>query len=350
MMTNVLFVLTLGAFLMVFLTWGFMTLPQERWQIMATLPRKKDRWGQWVGVNITYYGVLTASAGTLAILTFLMLMASINVPRGPSLLAVALVLACCFAGAKLVARAVEGKPHTSSVAAAAFVGMLIAPLVVWLMNTHAGAEVSRPPIVPTIAAMAIAYILGEGLGRLACISFGCCYGKPISEVGQPARQLFERFHFAFYGETKKIAYASDLEGIKVVPIQALTSLLYVVAGLVGMFLFLQSHFRAAFVLAMVLSHAWRIYSETLRADERGGGAMSVYQIMAAIGLVYVVAVGMLLPEGAPVKADLAAGLAALWDPAVIIAVQVLWAIMFLYTGWSMVTGSVLSFHVHRDRV
>jgi hypothetical protein len=78
--------------------------------------------------------------------------------------------------------------------------------------------------------------------------------------------------------------------------------------------------------------------------------MSVYQLMAVIGLVYALAVGLLLPEGPPVQADLAAGLAALWDPAVIIAVQVLWAAMFLYTGWSMVTGSVLSFHVHRDRV
>jgi hypothetical protein len=51
-----------------------------------------------------------------------------------------------------------------------------------------------------------------------------------------------------------------------------------------------------------------------------------------------------------VRADLATGLAALWDPGVIIVLQALWASMFLYTGWSMVTGSVLSFHVHRDRI
>jgi hypothetical protein len=50
------------------------------------------------------------------------------------------------------------------------------------------------------------------------------------------------------------------------------------------------------------------------------------------------------------RADLAAGIGALWDPAVIILLQVLWAVMFLSTGWSMVTGSVLSFHVHRDRI
>lgn len=350
MMVNGLFVSMLGAFLLLLLTWGFRTLPQEQWQIMATVPRKKDRWGQWVGVNITYYGLLTASAGTLAILTFVMLMAAVGVPCHASLTVAGVVLACCLPAAKLVARVVERKQHTSSVAGAAFIGIVISPLVVWLVNASQRAGAARSPLVPSIAAMAIAYVLGEGFGRLACISFGCCYGKPITEVGWPVRRLFEKFHFAFRGETKKIAYAADLENIKVVPIQALTSLLYVAAALTGMLLFLQSHFRTAFVLTMVLSHGWRIYSETLRADERGGGRISVYQVMAMIALLYAVTAAVCLPEGRTPLADLAAGLSALWDPAVIIVLQAFWAVMFLYTGWSMVTGSVLSFHVHRDRI
>ncbi len=47
---------------------------------------------------------------------------------------------------------------------------------------------------------------------------------------------------------------------------------------------------------------------------------------------------------------LIAGLAALWDPYVFIALHVIWGVLFFYTGWSMVTGSVLSFHVYRDRI
>ena len=268
-MANGLFVLTLGASLALLLAWAFRTLPQERWQILATIPIRKDRFGHWVGVNFTYYGVLTASASIAATMLFLLLMASVHVPLRVALAAVGLVLACCLPAAKLVARAVEGKQHTFSVAGAAFIGVLIAPLVVLLLTRLGGADGVVLPIGPTIAAMTIAYVFGEGLGRLACISFGCCYGKPVTEAGRLARRWFDRFHFAFWGETKKIAYASGLEGIKVVPIQAMTSALYVLIGLVGVSLFLASWFRAAFVLLIVLSQVWRIYSETMRADYRG---------------------------------------------------------------------------------
>jgi hypothetical protein len=317
---------------------------------MATVPRRKDRSGTWVGTNLTYYGLITASASILAVVVFLLLMTSIAVPLNTALTAVAVVLVCCLPAAKLVARAVEGKQHTFSIAGAAFIGVLIAPLVVALLNVRVGASGPRSPISPAVAAMAIAYVFGEGLGRLACISFGCCYGKPIAEMSALARRWFEQFHFAFHGETKKIAYASNLEGIKVVPIQAMTSALYVAVGLAAMLLFVASCFRTAFVVAVVISQVWRVYSETLRADYRGGGEVSTYQVMAAIGVLYAVGVAAALPECAEVRPDLTLGLAALWNPFVIIALQVLWAFLFLYTGWSMVTGSVLSFHVHRDRI
>jgi hypothetical protein len=348
-MENVSFVLALGTCAALLLTWAFRTLPEERWQIMATVPRRKDRSGAWVGTNLTYYGLITASASILAVVIFLLLMTSISVPLSAALTTVAVVLVCCLPAAKLVARAVEGKQHTFSVAGAAFIGVLIAPLVVAGLNAGVGVNGPRSPIGPTVAAMAIAYVFGEGLGRLACISFGCCYGKPITDIGPVARRWFEKFHFAFYGATKKIAYASNLEGIKVVPIQAMTSALYVAVGLVAMLLFLESCFRTAFVAAVVCSQAWRIYSETLRADYRGDGKISAYQVMAALGILYAVGIAFAV-QGAATKADLATGLAALWDPVVIIVLQLLWAFMFLYTGWSMVTGSVLSFHVHRDRI
>ena len=347
MMSNALFVLTLGAFLMVVLTWGFMTLPQERWQIMATLPRKKDRWGQWVGVNLTYYGVLTASAGTLAILAFLMLMASINVPRGASLLAVALVLACCLPAAKLVARAVEGKPHTSSVAAAAFAGMLIVPLVVWLMNTLAGAEVSRLPIAPTIAAIAIAYILGEGLGRLACISFGCCYGKPLKECSPFLQRLFARSAFIFLGATKKAVYEGQLAGEPLIPIQAITSILYCLTATVASFLFLRGHFLAALNLSITVSQLWRIFSETLRADFRGFTRISAYQKMGGVAVMYILIIALFIP--APLAVPVVGlGLGLLWHPGLLISLQLSWLLFFVIFGRSTVTRSTLSFQLVQE--
>src|SRR5262245_53675560 len=107
MITNGLFVLAVGAFLMALLAWGFQKLPQEGWQIIATVPRKKSRGEQWVGVNVTYYGLLTASAGTLGILTFLMLLGSVGVPCRASLMVVAVVILCCLPAARLIARLVE---------------------------------------------------------------------------------------------------------------------------------------------------------------------------------------------------------------------------------------------------
>ena len=149
-----------------------------------------------------------------------------------------IVRSACLPATRLIARVVERKQHTSSVTGAVFTGMLVAPLVVTAINRCGDAY--RIPMAPAMAALTIAYLLGEGIGRLACVSFGCCYGKPLSDVGPAARRLFDKFHFAFHGATKKIAYASGLEGIKVVPIQALTSVLYVATGLAGMLLFLGS--------------------------------------------------------------------------------------------------------------
>ena len=82
-MNNVVFVLAVGTGLATLLRWGFRVLPQEGWQILATLPVRKDHSGRWVGVNLTYYGLLTASGGLLAILAFLLLMGSIGRPARP---------------------------------------------------------------------------------------------------------------------------------------------------------------------------------------------------------------------------------------------------------------------------
>ena len=346
---NALFVLTLGTCLTLLLRWGFKTLPQEQWQIMATVPRRKQGWGLWVGANLTYYGLITACAGVLAMIIFLLLMASASVPVRSSLPILGVVFLLCLPATRLVARVVEGKQHTSSIAGAVFVGLLVAPLVVAAIDA-CGVDGTTAPMAPTLAAMTVAYVIGEGLGRLACISFGCCYGKPITDVGPLARRLFQRFHFAFYGETKKIAYASGMEGIKVVPIQALTAALYLAVGLAGMLLFLESFYRGTYALTILVSQGWRVYSETLRADHRGGGRMTMYQKMSLFGIGYAVVVLSVLPAAADRTPDLALGLAALWDPVVIVFLQAIWAVMFVVTGCSMVTGSVLTFHVHRDRI
>jgi hypothetical protein len=200
------------------------------------------------------------------------------------------------------------------------------------------------------AAIAIAYAFGEGLGRLACISFGCCYGKPLSGSTGWLRRIFRGRCFVFFGATKKIAYAGGMEGTQVIPIQAVTAVLYSACGLLATWLFLESHHCAAFLIATITTQVWRSLSETMRADYRGEGRISAYQIMGMIGAAYAVGVASILNENALGAPDLSAGLATLWHPAMILFLQGIWLVIFLHTGRSTVTGATLTFHVHEDRI
>jgi hypothetical protein len=206
------------------------------------------------------------------------------------------------------------------------------------------------PIISAYAAIAIAYAFGEGLGRMACISFGCCYGKPLSNSSDLLKRIFTGRGFTFFGSTKKIAYAGGLEGVEVIPIQAVTAILYTACGLIAAGMFLLSHHTGAFLLATITTQGWRSISETLRADYRGEGNISAYQIMGIVGVAYAIAAAFILAHQPIGLTDLSVGLKSLWSPEMILFMQGIWTAIFLYTGRSTVTGATLSFHVHHDRI
>lgn len=350
-MNHLLFVLLLGCGCYAVLAWGVRTLPRENWQILAALPRRREAGENWQGLNLTWYGLLTANAYLAATAILFLLLGALAVPL-PAVLAVAVLMTgLCLPAARLVAWLVEGKAHTFTVGGAVFVGTLAAPWLIGLCNLLPwGRPAPVLPVLPTLAAIAVAYAFGEGLGRLACLSFGCCYGKPLDACHPRLRQLFARRPLVFTGATKKIAYASGLDGTPVVPVQVLTAFLYVTCGLVALWLFLEGHFAAAFALGTVVTQGWRIGSELLRADYRGEGKVSAYQWMGLAAIPYALTIAWFLAAGAAVRPQLAAGLAVFWHPGVLLALQGLWLLIFIYTGRSTVTGATLSFHVHRDRV
>lgn len=351
MLNDLTMLAVFGLGIVAYLWWGFKRLPAERWQILATLPDVKGSDGLWSGINLTWYGLLTANAYLVAVLVLLVLLGSLGIsPLGIALLT-ALLLACCVPASRLVARLVEKKSHTFTVGGAVFVGMLITPFAVLFLNRTAGAMFSfHLPVMAAYAAIAIAYAFGEGLGRLACISFGCCYGKPLSTTPDWMKRLFNGRGFRFYGSTKKAAYADNLEGTELLPIQALTSVLYVISGLLGIGLFLAGHHLTAFLLTAGVTQGWRALSENWRADHRGAGNISAYQIMGLVGLAYAVAAALLLGNESVAAPIFRNGLLQLWTPAVVIFLQSIWLVIFCYTGRSTVTGATLSFHVHHDRV
>lgn len=346
-MLTELFVLGLGVVFMAYLTWGFRRLPREEWQILATLPMRRDAGGQWHGLNLTYYGLLSSIAQLVSVIVIFLLFGAVGVSRLETVLMVVAVMGVCVPASKIVALLVEKKSAVLTVGGAAFVGILLAPWVTHLGNTLFGAHI---PVVPALAAMSVAYAFGEGLGRLACISFGCCYGKSLAQSHPFVQWLFRRWHFVFHGSTKKIAYASNLAGEKVVPIQAVTALLYTGAGLAGMLLYLHSAYSPALLLTLGVTQLWRAFSETLRADWRGEGRVSVYQILALVSLIYGALVLWLLPRAVLPVASLGAGLDELWHPGMVLFLLGLWLATFLYYGRSLVIGSRLSLYVCHDRI
>jgi hypothetical protein len=328
----------------------FRELPRERWQFVASLPLAKNSDGSWRGLNLTFYGLFTGLAGGLGVATFIVLTGASGVPLAIALGLTAGVLAICLPAAKIIASVVEKNRHGFTVGGASFIGILLAPLLLWGADAIARAYWQTAlPIMPLLAAMAIAYVLGEGVGRLACISFGCCYGKPVHLTPRWAKRCFGRLHHVFLGKTKKIAFAGDMEAVRVVPIQAVTCVLHTALALLCASLFFHGLFAAAFALALVGSQLWRVYSEFLRADYRGGSRrFSTYQSMALLAAGYGVLISLLLPTATAAAPSLVTGLQALWQPGVILSLQLITIGMFFFSGTSTITTGELRFGLAPD--
>lgn len=349
-MSKELFLIALATLFAVLFAWAFRTLPREHWQIIAAVPQRKNESGEWQGLNLTFYGFFQATSNTLGVTILFVLLGTVGVRPTAVLSLILVVLLLCWPAAKIIARVVEKKAHTFTIGGALFVGVLATPWLIVLLNASLLSG-NRIPVLPALAATAIAYAYGEGVGRLACISFGCCYGKRVTELSPRLRRCFDSLSFTFVGETKKAAYAGGLGGVRLVPVQAITSVVFILIALVGTGLFLNQHFTAALLTAMTTTQMWRFLSEKLRADERGKAqTISAYQVMALLMVAYTAAVAYGFSGATLPAADIGAGLYALWNPFVMLFCQGVWLTVFWITGRSSVTGSTLSFFVRHDRI
>ena len=252
-MADFTFILSLAGLLIILVCWSFKHLPQEQWQILGAIPLNKRSDGTWQGINFTYYGLLTANACVLAIILLFILLASAGIQTSIIFLVTMMVFSICIPSSRLIAMWVEHKPFTASVGGAFFVGLLVIPCLLLLIQ-----YIIKPwsetqlPVMTVLAAIGIAYAFGEGIGRLACISFGCCYGKPVANLTPFFQKLMRPFCFVYYGETKKIFYADGLCGQKIVPVPAFTVLICSLTGLVGIALFLNDRHPAVIIFFQVL--------------------------------------------------------------------------------------------------
>ncbi len=352
MAENLLVVGILAVACAVSMYWGGKLLPGARWQFLAAVPLRRRADGSWEAVTVTWYGILLAAAAVSAIALYLAMLAAAGVAIVAALVLMAVLLALCVPAASLVARWVERKPATLTIGGAAFVGSMVVPLLVLLLNQgNAGLRAGTLPMAPVLAACAVAFLFGEGLGRMACLSYGCCYGKPVSVYGGLLGRFFARTALVFQGSTKKISYAGGLEGTPIAPIQLVTMVVLSGAGLVSLLLFGAGRFVAAYLLATVSAGVWRMVSELFRSDYRGGGRLSAYQLMAAASVVYGGIVAWVLVDGAtPQTVPLLLGVLALWSPGIFLALAGVWLVLVLYTGVSRTTYAHVRFFLHQDRI
>jgi prolipoprotein diacylglyceryltransferase len=337
--------------LAILFAWAFRHLPRERWQILAALPREREPGGGWHGVNLTYYGVFNALGVGAGVTVAIFLPGAMGLPLAYLAGCVLAFLAVVLPASKLINRLVERNWHGFTVGGGCFVGMVAGPWVIWGVSRLFLPPADAASAVPyVLGALAPAYALGEGIGRLACISFGCCYGRPVSDSPAWLRPLFGRWAFAFEGRLKKASYAHGFEGQRLIPVQALTAIISSLAGLAGVALFLSGRPVAAFVLALVATQVWRFLSEFLRADYRGAGRISAYQWMALAGAVYAVLLGLLWPPVPRTAPDVARGLALLWTPGSILLIEAVMGFVFLRMGISTVTASHITMNLRNDRV
>ncbi|MCX5848472.1 MAG: prolipoprotein diacylglyceryl transferase [Deltaproteobacteria bacterium] len=350
-MLNELFIVIIFLALMLIFRWAFNTLPDERWQIIGCLPYRQLTDSRWQGWNLTWYGFFNAVAIVFAVCMFLIMTGSLSIPLIAGLSLLTLLLAICFPAARMIAFLIEKKSNTSTVGGASFIGIIAAPWIILLTNVTAGKWLGFN-ITPrnALAAMSIAYTLGEGIGRLACISFGCCYGKPLADCSPLINKIFQKHNFIFSGKTKKISYAHKLDGQRVIPIQAITAVIYSLTGLAGCYLFLKGFMTVAFVLTLIVTQLWRVFSEFLRADYRGEGKISAYQMMALIACLYGLLIAYISYQPRLHAPDLLLGLSALWNPVVLIFLMALWIVTFFYMGKSRVTASLINIYVQEKKI
>lgn len=351
MLLNI-FILILGLFFTLLLTWSFKNLPHDGWQIIASIPTEKVDSSEWKGVALTFYGLFVALSVIISALLFFTMMGSLGIGSLKTGIFSICVIVSCLLFSKTLARVIERKQNTLTIGGASFAAIIAVPLFVLSINwlSRGSSPDLGLPVIPTLAALAIAYTIGEGVGRLACISFGCCYGPKLTECNPTLQRIFARRHFLFSGATKKISYAGASELTPVIPIQAVTSTLYVSTGVLALYLWLSNLQSLSLLMCILITQGWRFASEFLRADYRGQLRVSVYQIMALVAIVYSLLFVWILPAEPETKIDLAKGLQSCLEPLVIIVVQFLAVAVFLFTGVSSVIGSTITFFIHKDRV
>jgi prolipoprotein diacylglyceryltransferase len=340
MTANQAFGLGLTAAVAALVSVGLKILPRENMQILASIPVRRRSDGLWQGINLTWYGVMQAAAMVSAVGLGVVLARAAQVPVAQIAVVASVLIAVALPAARAVAFLVERRRGTFTVGGAIFVATLAMPWTARAADAYFGTSHA----LAMVASLSAAYALGEGIGRLACISFGCCYGRRLSDCPGWLRRLFEGRPAVVVGPTRKAAYASGCAGVPLLPVPALSAIILSGAGVAATLLFLVGQLWACALVALGIAFGWRFVSEFVRADYRGKGRLSAYQWMALGCLVYATPFVLLMPGGGD-PPDVGRCLGLVTSPLAWGAVAALGVTVFGYLGISTVTTATIELGV-----
>lgn len=342
-----LFLIIVGMILFLLSYFGIKKFPSERFQFLITIPYKRLSDGRWLSLNLTYYGLFNAIAYTIGSIITTILLLSINIGFYQIFLIMLFTFLICIPASKYVAYFVEKTKSGFTVGGAVFVGVLISPFTIILSLYITDLKgVASSYIIPILSALSIGYLLGEGIGRIGCLSFGCCYGKDVDSLTNNfLKKVFERWNTVYTGRLKKVSYASNLCRQKTVPVQAMNIILYNTTGLVAIILFIKGYYISSILMVTTISQLYRFASEFLRADYRGEGKISAYQKMSIINIIAVTLYTIIFKSSWYPLAEIENGLAGIYNPTTMIVFTILFIFTLLYTGISSATYSITSFRL-----
>ena len=277
--------------------------------------------GSWQGQNLTYYGLFNALALCTAVSLVLILTGAAGVPVPVFVAITGAILGICLPASSLIARWVEKKPSTFSVGAASFLGIVLGPwLVVPLeMIARRFTGTGFDPMA-VLSAMMVAYALGEGIGRLACISFGCCYGKPMDQIAASGAAVFFVGGVHLYRlHQRKSPMPTTWTERRFSRFRPLQRYCTAPARWPAPCFTFPASYAWAFFLCLFVTQIWRFFSEFLRADYRGDRKISIYQIMSLATVPYGLLLPFLFPGRRSCRRSLRQGCDQFWHPATILS-------------------------------
>ncbi|MBC7195846.1 MAG: prolipoprotein diacylglyceryl transferase [Deferribacterales bacterium] len=355
-MEIIIFLSAYICFLGFFTYFGIKFFPKENYQVLCIIPVKKYKNGKWYGLNITYYGLISAISYTFAVFTFLILTKSYSIKIQIIVISAILILISCMPAARFMARIIEKKKNTFTISGAAFIGTLLSPIIFFATSYLFTLDLNfaRKIAFILLSALSVSYILGEGVGRLACISFGCCYGKKVDEYHGVFKNFFNKFNTVFEGKTKKASYEGGCENIKTIPVQSLSSIIYNTTGLIGIILFSLGYIKTCFVLTVVVANLWRFVTEFLRNDHRGTiKKYSNYQYFSFITIFYAFLIVLIFNvdiDKNGIFFDIKSGFNEIKNFWITTFLLSIFVVSFIYTGISKVTYAKLEIEVFSKNI